>query len=140
MARQKALTNIRCLCLIRGTLKSLVIALRPQTPKHIRGGWSHYTDTSKPVAGNGAHNNYGHCPIPVSNQRPFDHWQRDIREPVAQWYNERPSPMQKGCGSNPVRNKDFRVCMTLCRTLTSFGWAINRGPVCVRLQSIKHAL
>jgi hypothetical protein len=27
----------------------LVIALRPQTPKHIRGGWSHYTDTSEPV-------------------------------------------------------------------------------------------
>jgi hypothetical protein len=25
----------------------LVIALRPQTPKHIRGGWSHYTDTSE---------------------------------------------------------------------------------------------
>jgi hypothetical protein len=34
----------------------LVIALRPQTPKHIRGGWSHYTDTSKPVDGNGAQN------------------------------------------------------------------------------------
>jgi hypothetical protein len=29
----------------------LVIALRPQTPKHIRGGWSQYTDTSKPVDG-----------------------------------------------------------------------------------------
>jgi hypothetical protein len=29
----------------------LVIALRPQTPKHIRGGWSHYTDTSEPVDG-----------------------------------------------------------------------------------------
>jgi hypothetical protein len=28
-----------------------VIALRPQTPKRIRGGWSHYTDTSKPVDG-----------------------------------------------------------------------------------------
>jgi hypothetical protein len=27
----------------------LVIALRPQTPKHIRGGWSHYTDTNEPV-------------------------------------------------------------------------------------------
>jgi hypothetical protein len=38
----------------------LVIALRPQTPKHIRGGWSQYddisTDTSKPVDGNGAQN------------------------------------------------------------------------------------
>jgi hypothetical protein len=29
----------------------LVVALRPQTPKHIRGGWSHYTDTSEPVDG-----------------------------------------------------------------------------------------
>jgi hypothetical protein len=34
----------------------LVIVLRPQTPKHIRGGWSHYTDASKPVDGNGAQN------------------------------------------------------------------------------------
>jgi hypothetical protein len=25
----------------------VVIALRPQTPKHIRSGWSHYTDTSE---------------------------------------------------------------------------------------------
>jgi hypothetical protein len=29
----------------------LDIALRPQTTKHIRGGWSHYTDTSEPVDG-----------------------------------------------------------------------------------------
>jgi hypothetical protein len=29
----------------------LVIALRPQTPKNTRGGWSHYTDTSEPVDG-----------------------------------------------------------------------------------------
>jgi hypothetical protein len=29
----------------------LIIALRPQTPKHIMGGWSHYTGTSKPVDG-----------------------------------------------------------------------------------------
>jgi hypothetical protein len=34
----------------------LVIALRPQTPKHIRGGWSHYTDTSESVDDNGAQN------------------------------------------------------------------------------------
>jgi hypothetical protein len=34
----------------------LVIALRPKTPKHIRGGWSHYTDTSERVDGNGAQN------------------------------------------------------------------------------------
>jgi hypothetical protein len=36
----------------------LVIALHPQTPKHIRGAWSHYdyTDTSEPVDGNGAEN------------------------------------------------------------------------------------
>jgi hypothetical protein len=32
------------------------IASRPQTPKHIRGGWLHYTDTSEPVDGNGAQN------------------------------------------------------------------------------------
>jgi hypothetical protein len=32
-------------------LVNLVIALRPQTPKRIRGGWSHYTDTSEPVDG-----------------------------------------------------------------------------------------
>jgi hypothetical protein len=31
--------------------RCLVVALRPQTPKHIRGGWSHYTDTSEPVDG-----------------------------------------------------------------------------------------
>jgi hypothetical protein len=30
---------------------TLVVALRPQTPKHIRGGWSHYIDTSEPVDG-----------------------------------------------------------------------------------------
>jgi hypothetical protein len=34
----------------------LVIALRSQTPKQIRGGWSHYTDTSEPVNGNGTQN------------------------------------------------------------------------------------
>jgi hypothetical protein len=33
-----------------------VIALCPLTPKHIRGGWSHYTDTSKLADGNGAQN------------------------------------------------------------------------------------
>jgi hypothetical protein len=27
-------------------LVGLVIALRPQTPKHIRFGWSHYSDTA----------------------------------------------------------------------------------------------
>jgi hypothetical protein len=31
----------------------LVIALLPQTPKHIRGGWSHYTDISELVHGIG---------------------------------------------------------------------------------------
>jgi hypothetical protein len=35
---------------------SLVIALRPQPPKHIRGGWSHYTDTREPIDGNGSQN------------------------------------------------------------------------------------
>jgi hypothetical protein len=34
----------------------LVIALRPQTPKHIKDGWSHFTDTNEPVNGNGAQN------------------------------------------------------------------------------------
>jgi hypothetical protein len=48
----------------------LVIALRSQTPKHIRGGWSHYTDTSEPVDGK-----IWSLPNPGSNQRPkFDHW------------------------------------------------------------------
>jgi N-acetylneuraminic acid mutarotase len=32
-------------------LVGLAIALRPQTPTHIRGGWSYYTDTSEPVDG-----------------------------------------------------------------------------------------
>jgi hypothetical protein len=45
----------------------LVIALRPQTPKHLRSGWSHYTDTSEPVDGNGAQNmvtvQYGFEPV-----------------------------------------------------------------------------
>jgi hypothetical protein len=80
----------------------LLIALRPQTSKHIRGGWSQYTDTSKPV--DGVHalrsctccmeiflrftssiinqsinqwwwgSKYGHCPIRVSNQGHFDLW------------------------------------------------------------------
>jgi hypothetical protein len=30
-----------------------MVALRPQTPKPIRGGWSYYADTSKPVVGYG---------------------------------------------------------------------------------------
>jgi hypothetical protein len=34
----------------------LVIAVRQQTPEHIRGDWSHYTDTSEPVDSNGAKN------------------------------------------------------------------------------------
>jgi hypothetical protein len=36
--------------------KERMVALRPQTPKHIKGGWSHYTDTSEPVDVNGAQN------------------------------------------------------------------------------------
>jgi hypothetical protein len=35
--------------------QGLVIALHPQTQKHIRGGWSRYTDTSEPDS-NGAQN------------------------------------------------------------------------------------
>jgi hypothetical protein len=34
----------------------LDIALRTQTPKHIRGGWSHYADTSEPGNANGDQN------------------------------------------------------------------------------------
>jgi hypothetical protein len=34
----------------------MVIALRPQTLKPNRASWSHYTDTSEPVDGNGALN------------------------------------------------------------------------------------
>jgi hypothetical protein len=44
--------------IIKGNLRGgeeewfgLVIVLRPQTPKHIRCGWSHYTDTNEPVDG-----------------------------------------------------------------------------------------
>jgi hypothetical protein len=29
--------------------KERMVALSPHTPKHIRGGWSHYTDTSEPA-------------------------------------------------------------------------------------------
>jgi hypothetical protein len=34
----------------------LVIALRPQTLKQVRCGWSHYSDTSEPVDGDRAQN------------------------------------------------------------------------------------
>jgi hypothetical protein len=33
-----------------------MVALCPHTVMRIRGGWSHYTDTSEPVDGNGALN------------------------------------------------------------------------------------
>jgi hypothetical protein len=39
------------LCVYNELVGWFGIALRPQTPKHIRGGWSHYTDTSEPVDG-----------------------------------------------------------------------------------------
>jgi hypothetical protein len=55
-----------------------MVALHPHTPKHIKGGWSHYTDTTEPVNGYGAQNNYGHCPTRVSNQRPFDRWSNTL--------------------------------------------------------------
>jgi hypothetical protein len=32
-----------------GRGRFLVVALRTHTPKHIKGGWSHYTDTTEPV-------------------------------------------------------------------------------------------
>jgi hypothetical protein len=38
-------------CGFVNVLVGLVIALRPHTPKHIRGGWSHSTDTSEPIVG-----------------------------------------------------------------------------------------
>jgi hypothetical protein len=41
---------------VNGFVLVLVIALRPPTAEHIRGGWLHYTDTSEPVDGNGAQN------------------------------------------------------------------------------------
>jgi hypothetical protein len=37
---------------VRGK-KERMVALHPHTPKHIRGCWSHYTDTSEPVYGYG---------------------------------------------------------------------------------------
>jgi hypothetical protein len=42
-----------CVCVCVCLELSLVTALRAQTPKRIRGGWSH-SDTSEPVYGNGA--------------------------------------------------------------------------------------
>jgi hypothetical protein len=51
--------------------------LRTQTPKHIRVGWSHYTDTSEPVDGNEAQN----MVTVQSNQRSFD--QRSNSLPTA---------------------------------------------------------
>jgi hypothetical protein len=33
-----------------------MVALRSHTPKHFRGGWSHYTDTREPVDGYGTQN------------------------------------------------------------------------------------
>jgi hypothetical protein len=51
---------VLCMCIEKITLVQeqeiwfglvLVVALRPQTPKHFRGGWSHYTDSSEPVDG-----------------------------------------------------------------------------------------
>jgi hypothetical protein len=56
-----------------GQVSGLVSALRPQTPKHIRGGWFHYTNTNEPVDGNGAQKLIWSLSNPGSNQRPFDH-------------------------------------------------------------------
>jgi hypothetical protein len=50
----KTNTNLFISCFIKSEQFGwfgLVIALRLQTPKHISGGWSHYTDTSEPVDG-----------------------------------------------------------------------------------------
>jgi hypothetical protein len=64
--------NTICFCPLTSSLYAvltlgLVIALRLQTPKHIRGGWSHYTDTSESVDGNGAQNMF-------TVQSGFEHW------------------------------------------------------------------
>jgi hypothetical protein len=45
---KRSITRSRAILFWDG-LVGLVIALRPRTPKHIRSGWSHYTDTSEPV-------------------------------------------------------------------------------------------
>jgi hypothetical protein len=61
---QRATLSAQALPSLLMACREMVIALRPQTPKHIRGGWSHYTNTSEPLDGNGAQN-YGHCPVRV---------------------------------------------------------------------------
>jgi hypothetical protein len=50
-----------------------MVVLRPHTPKHIRGGRSHYSDTSEPIEVMGLKIR-SLSPVRVSNQRPFDHW------------------------------------------------------------------
>jgi hypothetical protein len=51
VGKQITHVSLRYVCLV-----CLGVDLRPQTPKHIRGGWSLNTDTSEPVDGNGAQN------------------------------------------------------------------------------------
>jgi hypothetical protein len=41
---------------VSGRKKERMVALRPHTLKHIRGGWLYYTDTGEPVDGYGAQN------------------------------------------------------------------------------------
>jgi hypothetical protein len=73
MDRMKDERNIR-------NRSGLVIALlRPRTPKHIRGGWPHCTDTSEPVDGNLAQNMV--IVQSGSNQRPLDYWPTSL--PIA---------------------------------------------------------
>jgi hypothetical protein len=52
----KAFSNCQMLATALSKSKLKMLRLRPQTQKHIRSGWSHYTDTSEPVAGNGVQN------------------------------------------------------------------------------------
>jgi hypothetical protein len=43
-----------CVCVCVRAHVERMIALRPHTPKCIRGSWSHYTNTSELVVGYGA--------------------------------------------------------------------------------------
>jgi hypothetical protein len=53
------------------TQSFFLIALCPQTPKHIRDDWSHYTYTSEPVDGNVAQNIPIACHGPTSYMLTF---------------------------------------------------------------------
>jgi hypothetical protein len=56
----------------------LVVALRPQTPKHIRGGWSHKLTPANQLMAIGL--KIWSLSDPGSNYRPFDHWPKSLPE------------------------------------------------------------